>query len=222
MKTTIVISLHNEEKHIEPLLKELAKQKKPIVVVNDGSTDKSVKKIKELRIKNLTLLEHGINLGKGAAMKTGAQYAWSHRADAVIFMDADGQHKPEDLQKFVSALESNKYDIVFGSRNLSYGVPLIRYLGNKLASVMMVTLFGIYVSDVICGFRALTKKAYKKVQWESGGYGVETEIVARVGKNKLRYTEVLVETIYHDRVKGVTILDAVGVFMDVVRWRLTI
>jgi len=221
MKIFLVIPLFNEEKHIVKVLSDLAEYKLPIVVINDGSTDQSRFKIEDLRIKNLTLLEHEVNLGKGAAMKTGADYAFEHKADAVIFVDADGQHDARDLTKIIDALKTGKYDVVFGSRNFGYGVPLVRYLGNKFASIVISSLFRIYISDVICGFRAITNSAYVKIRWESEGYGVETEMVIKAGKTKLKFCEVPVETIYHDRTKGVTILDAFGIFGNVVKWKLT-
>jgi glycosyltransferase involved in cell wall biosynthesis len=226
MNISIVIPLHNEEKHIGEVLNEVSKYKLPIVVVNDGSYDNSKVKIQkskiQFKIQNLTVLEHKINLGKGAAMKTGAEFAFQNGADAVIFMDSDGQHKASDLPKFVTALNSKKYDIVYGTRNLSMGVPLVRYLGNKIASLITARLFGGYVSDSICGFRGLTKKGYQKIKWDSVGYGVEIEMVARAGKRKITHTEVPVETVYLDGVKGVTLLDAFGILGEVVKWRLTL
>jgi glycosyltransferase involved in cell wall biosynthesis len=197
----------------------LTKYKLPIIVVDDGSNDNSVQKLKKPKIQ---LLEHKINLGKGSAMKTGADWAFSHGADAIIFMDSDGQHNADDLPKFVEALESKKYDVVFGTRNSSYGVPLIRFLGNKFASILMNVMFKIFVTDVLCGFRGLTKNAYEKLRWNSTGYGVETEIVARVGKANLSHCEVPVGTIYHEKLKGVTILDAFGILGQVITWKFTI
>jgi len=222
MKIFLVIPLHNEEKQINQVLNDLSKLTLPIVVVDDGSTDSSVQKLKKSTISRLLILTHKVNLGKGAAMKTGADYAFENGADAVIFMDADGQHNPKNIENFVEKLNLEKYDVIFGSRNLSFGVPLVRYLGNKVASVVVRILFGIYVSDPICGFQAITKNAYIKIKWESTGYGVETEILARVGKNKLKFTEIPVDTIYHDKDKGVTMIDAFGVLGDVLKWRLTI
>jgi glycosyltransferase involved in cell wall biosynthesis len=226
MKIFIIIPLFNEEKHIVGVLRGVSKYKLPIVVVDDGSSDnskaKSQKAKLQFKIKDFTLLEHKINLGKGAAMKTGAEYAFFKGADAIIFMDSDGQHEPGDLIKFIKALESKNYDVVLGSRNYGYGVPLVRYLGSKFASLLIAFLFKIYVSDVACGFRALTKDAYKKLKWESSGYGVETEMVAKLGKSGLRHCEVPVKAVYHDKVKGVTILDAFGIVGDVIQWKLTL
>lgn len=220
MKIFVVIPLCNEKKHVTDVLKEIVKFNFPVIVVDDGSKDGSGEKVKELKNKNITLLTHKINLGKGATMKTGADFAFSKGADAVIFMDSDGQHKTEDLPRFLSSLDSRKYEIIYGSRNLSMGVPLVRYLGNKFASVVCRFLYGNYVSDALCGFRAITKKAYEKIKWESAGYGVEVEMIARAGKHKLAYTEVPVETVYIDGVKGVTLLDAFDILGEVVKWKL--
>jgi glycosyltransferase involved in cell wall biosynthesis len=221
-KIFIVIPLFNEEKHIVKLLKDLLPYKLTILVVDDGSSDDSRFKILNSKFQNVTLLEHKINLGKGAAMKTGAEYAFANGADAIIFMDSDGQHNSNDLQKFINKLEEKKHGAIFGSRNLNFGAPLVRYLGNKFASVLVSSLFGIYISDILCGFRAITKNCYEKIKWESSGYGVETEMVIRTGKAKINFCEVPVETIYINDVKGVTILDAFGILASVVKWRLTI
>lgn len=222
MKFFLVIPLYNEEKYIVDVVRGLAKYKLPVIVVDDGSTDKSVQKLQNSKTPKLKLLTHKVNLGKGAAMKTGANYAFEHGADAIIFMDSDNQHEAGDLIKFIDALESKNYDIVFGTRNYSYGVPLIRFLGNKFASILMNVMFKIFVTDVLCGYKGLTEKAYKKIKWSSSGYGVETEIVARVGKTKLSHCEVTVETIYHEKVKGVTILDAFGILGQIIIWKFTI
>lgn len=218
MKISIVIPFFNENKHITSVIDGLSKYKLPIVLVDDGSTD-------ELKLKTtgqVTLLTHKINLGKGAAMKTGAQYAFESGADAVVFMDGDNQHKASDLPKFIEALEKGNCNAVFGVRRYNNNVPMVRYLGNKFASVVLFILFGIKVSDVLCGFKAVTKKGYKDVYWDSTGYGVETEMIARAGKAKLKFSEVPIESIYHDKNKGVTILDAVGIMGEIVKWRFTI
>ena len=222
MNIFVVVPLFNEEKYIVKVLKDLSRYNLPSIVIDDGSTDRSIMKIKDSRIKNITVLQHKINLGKGAAMKTGADFAFSHEADAVIFVDSDGQHDMADLPKFIESLSSGDFEVVFGSRNYGYGVPLVRYLGNKFASVVMSWFFKIYISDVVCGFRGMTKDAYNKLRWDSSGYGVESEIVARLGKKRLKYCEVPVKTIYLNKVKGVTILDAIGIFGDILKWKLTL
>ncbi|MCL4366996.1 glycosyltransferase family 2 protein [Patescibacteria group bacterium] len=217
MNITVVIPAYNEAKRIGAVLDALRKYKLPIIVVDDGSLDQTYQ---EAQKANVITLRHKINLGKGAALKTGCEAAFMNGAEAIIMMDSDGQHQVSDLPKFIEKISSGNYDIVFGSRNYDLGVPLVRFIGNKLASVMVSLSFGIYVSDLICGFRAFTKVGYAKLNWSSLGYGVETEMVIRAGKNKLNRCEVPVEAIYYEKFKGVTILDALAIFFHVLRWRI--
>ncbi len=224
MKIAVVLPMFNEEKRINDVLETLSRIPLPIILVNDGSSDKTLGVIaKQVKSDNkITLISHRINLGKGSAMRTGAEAAFSKGFEAVIFMDADGQHNSLDLVKFVEKLNTGKYDVVLGSRNLHHGVPLIRFLGNKIASVLISVLFGIYVSDILSGFRAVTKSGFKKLKLESTGYGVETEMIVKIAKYNLKNCEISVETIYHDKNKGVTILDAMGILFDVFRWRINL
>jgi len=216
-KVFIVISSYNEEKHIREVLRAVHSSKLPVILVDDGSKDNTSKIAVE--IPGVAVVRHKVNLGKGAAMKTGCECAFSKGAKAVIFMDADGQHSSKDISKFVEALEKG-CDVVFGSRDYGYAIPFVRYMGNKIASVLVSLLYGIYVFDLLCGFRALTASAYKKIKWESRGYGVETEIAIKTAAAHLKYCQVSVAAIYLDEVKGVTILDAVGILFDVLRWKL--
>lgn len=207
----------NEVGRIGKVLRELKPYEIPVIVVDDGSKDDTAKIAER---EGAIVLKHKINLGKGAGMKTGALAAFHLGADAVIFMDADGQHKAGDLPKFIKALGKG-YDVVFGSRHLNLGAPLVRSLGNKFAPFLINFMFRIKVSDLTCGFRALTRKAYKIINWQSIRYGVETEMVAMTGKFKLKYCEVPVRTVYYDKFKGTTILDAVSILFEVIYWRLT-
>lgn len=217
MKSCIVIPAYNESKRIGKVLMELKGRNLPIIVVDDGSRDQTWEKAKEYGV---VMLRHKINLGKGAALKTGCEAAFAMGADTVIMMDSDGQHKAEDLPRFLEKIQSGKFDVVFGSRNMGLGVPLIRFIGNKMASVLISLLFGIYISDLICGYRALTKKAYTLMNLKSSDYGIETEMVIKTAQSKLRYCEISIETIYYDKFKGVTILNALDILFDVIKWRI--
>jgi len=216
MKIFLVIPAFNEQGRLEKVISKAQKYipGKNIIVVDDGSRT-------PVRLSGVIVLRHVVNLGKGAAMKTGADYAFGQNADAVIFMDSDGQHDPTELPKFVTHLSSG-YDLVFGSRRMPLQTPIVRLLGNKTASIYINLVFGIYVSDILSGFRAITKKAYLVVKWVSPRYGVETEMVARLGKhkNRLKYIEFPIETIYIDKYKGLTIIDAVKIFVSSIWWKL--
>lgn len=219
-KIYVIIPAYNEEQRIGKVIGDVKKYKLPIIVVDDGSSDNTFEVAKSQRV---NVVRHKINMGssKGAALKTGIEAAIKLGADAVILMDSDGQHRAKDIPKFVKKISSDKYDIVFGSRNTAYGVPIVRFMGNKIGSILVSVLFGIYVSDLLCGFRALTVDAYEKIKWDSIRYGVETEMVVRTAKNGLNYCEVPVATLYLDKYKGVTILDSIGILFDVLRWKMT-
>ncbi len=217
MNIFLVIPAFNESQRLPAVLKKAVTYfpKGKIVVVDDGSA-------KPVTAKNICVIRHQLNLGKGAAMKTGAGFAFKQEADAVIYMDADGQHDPKELPRFIGELEKGT-DVVFGSRQPGLSAPLTRLLGNKFASIYINLFFGIYISDILSGYRALTKKAYRLLSWDSGRYGVETEIVARLGKNRhrLKWTEFPIETIYIDKYKGVTIIDAIKVLVNTLWWKLS-
>lgn len=217
MKYFVVIPAYNEAPRIGGVLEEVKKNAKNIIVVDDGSKDRTEEIAEKIGVR---VLRHRLNLGKGAAMKTGVEAAFDLGAGAVFLMDADGQHDPKHLPEFLEGIEQGN-EVVFGSRNLAYGVPLIRFLGNKFGSILINLIFRIYRSDLLCGYIAFTKKAYSKIKWDSSRYGVETEIVARTGKNKLKYSEIPIETIYKDKYKGVTIFDALGTLLSIPRWLIS-
>lgn len=217
--TYLIIPSFNEGNRLAKTLKETKKyiSEKNTVVVDDGS------RIPEKLPKDskTTLIRHEINLGKGEAMKTGVDFAFSQGATSVIFMDADLQHDPKHLPEFLKLLKDN--DLVFASRRPRLGTPLVRLLGNKFASIYINLLFGIYVSDLLSGYRALNKKAYKLLKWTSSRYGVETEMVARLSKykNELKWVEFPIETIYVNKYKGVTIIDAIKILTKSIWWKLS-
>lgn len=216
MRTTIVIPAFNEEKRIIPLLKDIRKKGYNFLVVDDGSVDNTYY---NTRKHTHNIIQHKINLGKGAAMKTGADAAFKLGADAVIFMDSDGQHKVNDLEKFITKLNSGD-KLILGSRNWQHGVPLVRYLGNKMLSISIVVLYDKFVTDILCGFRAMTKEVYEKIRWESSGYSVESEIIVNAAKRKISHTEINVATVYHDKFKGVTILEGITIMLYLLKWRI--
>ena len=216
MKIAVVIAAYNEHAHIGDVVRGVLKAGyKNVIVANDGSKDGTGALAEQA---GATVVRHIVNLGKGAAMKTGADFAFKHGADAVIFLDADGQHKPSELPKFEQAL-SEGYDIVFGFRRRTKNMPLMMRFGNWFLSALIRVLYRMDLHDSQCGYRALTMNAYKKIRWESRDYSVESEIIAYAGKHNLRYTEFEIETIYHDHYKGTTLLDGFPVLWNLLWWR---
>lgn len=202
----IVIPVYNEAKYLGNFLGKLTKIEKKFIVVDDGSTDKTSTIAKKY---SKHVIVNDCNRGKGAAMRQGAEYAFnSLNAQAVIFMDGDDQHHPEDLQKFYNLLAENKYDLIFGARRFGTEMPLIRMIGNRIASFLVYLFYGKFIYDIPSGFKAMTKKGFDKVYWHYNDYSVEMEIAVKTIVHKVKYTQTDISTIYHDMDRGMQ-MDAV-------------
>jgi glycosyltransferase involved in cell wall biosynthesis len=218
MKAFVIIPAHNEETTIGEVIKKTKKYvpSNRIVVVDDGSNDKTAEKAEK---NNVAVLRHVVNLGKGAALKTGCEYAISKGADVLIAMDADGQHKPQDIPRLLRALKDK--DIVFTYRAFnSHEMPLILRFGNWFIQLVSNMLFEIKIEDTQCGFRAFTKEAYKKIKWSVSDYSVESEIIAKTGKNHLKFVQVPIETTYTDKYKGTTVIDGIRIVLNMLWWKV--
>lgn len=214
MKIVVVVPAFNESRYIGRFLDSLLTITKNVVVVNDGSRDKTQEIVESRRVKCLT---HMVNLGKGSALKTGCDYAFVHGADAVIIMDGDGQHSTSDLVQFTRALKSGS-EIVLGVRSMDAKMPLARMLGNKGLSIIINLFFHQYITDIPSGYKAFTKRAYRQLLWHSSGYEVEAELAVRIAKSKLPYVEVPISTVYHDKDYGFNLLDAWGILIKIPYW----
>lgn len=212
----VVIPAFNEEKHIVKVIKDVKKYLPNIIVVDDGSSDNTYDIAQKLEV---IAVKHLVNIGKGAALKTGCQIAIEKGAKKIIFMDADNQHDYRDLPKFLEMLEKNPNCLIIGRRGFNIKMPLIRVLGNKLASYFMHSFYKIQISDILCGFRALTDKTYKILNWNSTRYSVETEMIVRAARKKIKIIEIPIKSLYLDNYKGVTLTDAILTFLNLLKWR---
>lgn len=220
MKIAIVVPVYNEEKRAVNTVKDILKVDKTsvVILVDDGSKDNSYKILTNVFGKNkrVVILQHVINLGKGAAMKTGVEKAFKIGRDTIIFVDSDGQHNPKHLVEFKKKLKSS--NLVFGRRKMGVEMPTVRKWGNILMVKLVKGLFNIQRSDILCGYFAFKKKVYRLIKWDEPRYGVETQIAAKVGKNKLAFKEVNVDTIYIDKYKGLSIFEAFNFFLKLPYW----
>lgn len=214
MDIAVVVPAHNEEKHIKSVISRIKKVSKDysIIVVNDGSSDNtSAIASKE----SVTVLNHIINMGKGAAAKTGCDYAYRNRFDIIVLIDGDGQHEPEDIPRFVEKL--SHVDIVFGYRRVG-NVPFVYRVGNWALTQLSKILFHMGIIDTQSGFRAFTRKTYRKIRWQSRNYGMESEMIYRA--QRLKYEQIPIKNIYLDNHKGTTILDGIKIAINMIRWKL--
>ncbi|MBP9818214.1 glycosyltransferase family 2 protein [Candidatus Shapirobacteria bacterium] len=219
-KIVIVVPEYNEGELAVKTIKNILKiSKNQVVVVDDGSINKSFEMLQTEFQKNrrVYLLRHLINLGKGASMRTGVRMAWRLKAGAVIFIDADGQHNPNLLPKFEKAL-TDGFPTVFGYRQLDNQMPWVRKYGNLVAKKILNILFGLKRKEFLCGFLGFNKSVYKKLRWQSDRYGVETEIATKVARHKIDFMEIEIDTIYIDKYKGVTLFDALKILTRIPYW----
>lgn len=219
MKNSIfaVIAAKDEEKHISNVVKSTLKYVDKVIVVDDGSRD-STAKIAEKA--GGIVLKHIVNLGKGAAITTGCEYAISKKADIIVLLDADGQHEPKEIPRFIKELKNN--DMVFGARTEKRkSMPFILKYGNWFISKATYLLSGIRLTDTLCGFRAFKSKVYNKIKWKSVGYSLEAEMIINVGKKRLKYTEIKISTIYSDKYKGTTVMDGMKIVGNMIWWKLS-
>lgn len=212
----VVIPAYNEAKHIKRVLERTRKQSVRILVVDDGSEDET---FQAARQQGVLVLRHKINLGKGGALKTGCLAAIKLGAKIIILMDSDGQHKPEDIPRLTRGIQGGRYDIVFGMRRLNRQMPFSMLAGNKIFSLAIKSLYSFKLTDTQCGFRAFRAEVYPQIVWESQSYDVETEMILNALRNHLRCGGIYIDTIYHDKYKGTTVLDGLRVLSKIISKR---
>ena len=215
MSICVVIPVFNEEKNIVNVIEKVKEYTSNIIVVDDGSEDNTAKKAKDT---GAIVLKHIINMGKGAAARTGCDYAYQVGFEQIILLDGDNQHDPGEIPQFVEQLKT--VDIVFGSRKFNKSMPLILRLGNQSINWITKMLYHIDIKDTQGGYRAFNNRIYKKIRWRASDYSMESEMIANAGKNKLKYSQVPIKTIYCDKYKGTTIIDGIKIVINMFTWRL--
>ncbi len=192
---SVVIPLYNEENSIKNVLRRIPNHyRSEIVVVDDGSTDNSVKYVKEVshEIKNpIKLIEHKNNQGYGAALLTGFKHT---TGDVIVTMDSDGQHEPEEIPNLISPIINNKADIIVGSRYLGkcdYKVPLSTRIGEFCINKCLWLLFRQEIGNNQSGFRAFSRKSLKIFQdVKQTNFGLCTESLFKAAHSNLKIAEI--------------------------------
>jgi polyprenyl-phospho-N-acetylgalactosaminyl synthase len=186
----IVIAAYNEGKSIKKVVASVKNAGyNNIIVIDDCSRDNTYEVISKLPI---FALKHIMNRGQGASLKTGIDFALSKNAKYIVTFDADGQHRPEDLDAMVKPVVNNVCDITLGSRflNKKTKMPFTRYITLKVGVIMQWIFYGILLTDAHNGFRCLSRHAAKKINIISDRMEHASEIVEEIKKNKLRYKEI--------------------------------
>lgn len=220
-KVFVIIPAYNEEKRIGRVIDEVEKYVDTIVVVDDGSKDKTSEQV---RSRKAVVLRHMVNLGQGAALQTGFDWANKCGADVVVTFDADGQFKASEIPKVVEPILKGRADVVLGSRFLGKArdIPFSRFLTLK-AGVIFTNIFsGIRVTDTYNGFRAFSSSALKKIYLTQNRMAHASEIVDLVSRHDIRFTEVPVTVLYSKQTfnKGLRNINSLKLFFDLMIKRL--
>lgn len=192
----IVIAAFNEGKKILSVVKSLQKEGyDKIVVVDDGSSDQTFDVVSKM---NIFALRHKKNRGQGAALRTGICFALKRGADIIVTFDADGQHKASEVKRLVNPIVNKQADVVLGSRFLGKHekmVLIIRFL-LWCGILLHLALYGVWLTDVHNGFRALSRNAAKKIKITQDRMEHASEIIEQIVRKKISFVEVPVTIVY--------------------------
>jgi glycosyltransferase involved in cell wall biosynthesis len=194
-KVIVVIPAYNEEKRIRNTTLKTKKYVDKVIVVNDGSKDKTAEIAKK---SGADVISYSENRGVGFATRTGLKKAISLKPDVIILLDADGQHNPIYIPYFIEAIE-NGADYVCGRRDLTKYPPRIK-LGNWGLKVLANLICPTGIMDTENGFRALRLSIAKKLDLRADRYGREMDFVFNVWKNKFKVKQIMIGVpVYHPK-----------------------
>lgn len=218
----VVIAAYNEEKKVGKVVNDVSKFVDLIVVVDDGSKDKTAHVVKN---KKAVVIKHPINLGQGAALQTGFDYAKKFNPRVVVTFDADGQFLAKEIPKMIKPIMERKVDMVLGSRFLGKTVnmsPVRKYV-LKLGILFTWIFSEIKLTDTHNGFRALSNKALNEIEIIQNRMAHASEIIDQIKIRSLSYTEVPVTVMYDDysKAKGQSSLNSVKILLELISEKLS-
>jgi len=200
-KVALLIPAYNEEKHINKVVKNCAVYRMDIIVVDDGSIDKTthiIERIKALEHYKLIFLRHEKNQGKGAALQTGFKYVLEKKYQGVITIDADAQHETKEIKDFLALIKKESPDLIIGSRLQNHkSMPRIRFFTNLFTSWTISLLAGKKVADTQSGFRYISSRLLKNVELRTKDFDTESEIILKAAWLGLKIQNIPISTIYH-------------------------
>jgi len=176
----VLIPALNAERTIARVVVDARKRLEPVVVIDDGSTDATGE---VARAVGATVLRHDVNCGKGGALKTGFAWALEQGFDGVITLDADGQHLPSEIPKFVEEWEESRADLIIGGRAHLFGGMLPRRRNaNRFSAWAISVASGRRITDSQSGFRLYSARLLRGVKLRTDGFDMESEVIVRAGR----------------------------------------
>ncbi len=228
MKVSIIIPCFNEEKTISLIIDKIYMQEKiikEVIIINDGSTDNTSKILMELKEKyrDIILINHENNKGKGSALKTGFSNA---TGDLILIQDADLEYDPSDYSKLIVPFIKTDAQIVYGSRFMGGDYVRLHYYWHYIANKLLTTMTNIFtnlnMTDMETGYKVFKKECLKDISLAEKGFGIEPEITVKLAKKKFIFYEVPISYSgrSYEEGKKITIKDAFRALFCIVRYSI--
>jgi len=218
-QTAAVIPAYQDEKHIGDIVRRTREQLDHVLVIDDGSTDQTAQRAREA---GAEVIVHNQNRGKGEALKTGLGHWVSREIAWVILLDSDGQHLPEEIDRFLAAaVAATRPSFFIGNRmdNLA-GMPLIRRVVNRYMSERISRVCGQKIPDTQCGYRMLDQQLLPEMLGGAHRFDYETEVLIIASRKGYRIESVPISTVYTDQVSKIhPMRDAIRFFQLMWRYR---
>jgi len=202
LKTAAIIPAYREEQHISDVVCRTRQQLDHVVVIDDGSSDNTARCAREA---GAEVIVHGRNRGKGEAIKTGLRYWLDRQFIHVIILDADGQHLPEEIDRFIAAAaQAGDRSFFLGNRmNNLTGMPFVRRVVNRYMSNRISRICRQKIPDTQCGFRMLDRQLIPELLDGSNRFDYETEMLIIASSKGYRIESVPITTVYADQVSSI-------------------
>lgn len=212
----VVVPVYNEDKVIGSVVREVRRTFPNVVCVDDGSRDTSAAEIHEA---GAHLVRHPVNLGQGAALQTGIDYALAQPGMRfLVTFDADGQHRVQDALAMVDIARRGDADVVLGSRFLESRetVPLLKRIVLRTVVALSPTSRRLKLTDAHNGLRVLNREAASQLRITMNGMAHASEVVGFLARSGLRVREAPVTIVYTDysRSKGQSLINGVNILFD--------
>lgn len=217
----VVIAAYNEAPVIGRVVADLIRHRYAVAVVDDGSSDDTGRKAGAA---GATVITHPVNLGQGAALQTGIEFAVGSGADFVVTFDADGQHRASDIGALLDSLKKQPADFALGSRFLGHApaMPLARRTLLKVATWFTRLTTGLHVTDTHNGLRAMTRRGASRIDLRQNRMAHASELLDQIARSGLGYVEVPVTIEYsaYSLGKGQKLSDSLRILVDLSAQRL--
>lgn len=189
-----LIPAYNEDQHIAEVVSQ-TRRFLPVLVVDDGSKDASAERAEAA---GATVLRQPRNQGKGAALMAGYRYALEHGYQAVVMLDADGQHDPAEIPAFLTTFQKEHADLIIGQRDFR-GMPPLRRATNTFGTWVFSWAVGQYIPDNQSGYRLLSRRMLEAtVNSRETDFEFEVEMIVTCVKQGFQLAWVPIRTIYGD------------------------